>query len=88
MLRRVPTKNYRALGFYRRAIKVIKQLEYNHQQLWYDYLRLKFEENATIRDPKRIKQVLEEGEESLEWTLSILKRKDAIDRSPRLPTNT
>ena len=77
MLRKFNNKHTKPLviDFYRRAVRLTLQLEANHKKIWYDYLRLKLEENAQLNDEKRIKLLLSEGEESLQWMLSILKRK-------------
>jgi len=61
--------------FYRKALKVIFRLEANHQRIWYDYLKLKLEENANVRDDKKIKRLLAAGHEELEWVESVLERK-------------
>ena len=65
----------KVISFYRKALRVIQELEPNHQMIWYDYLRLKYEENATLDNEKKILGLIADGEESLAWTRTILDRK-------------
>lgn len=57
-------------------MRVILKLESNHQKLWYDYLRLKFQECESLTDKRRIREKLDEGNESLSWLESVLRRKN------------
>ena len=57
-------------------MRITLQLEGNHKKIWYDYLRLKLAENSELKDEKKIRLLLAEGNESLDWMSSLLKRKD------------
>ncbi len=56
-------------------MKVVQQLIPSHQKIWYDYTRLKFEENANVSDPKKLAKLIEAGNEELTWMESVLERK-------------
>lgn len=47
-----------ALKLYRDCMKTIQCLEPDHQKTWYDYTRLKYEENAGLTDPKKIRTII------------------------------
>lgn len=66
----------RVLALYRNSLRVIHQLEIDHQKLWYDYVRLKYKENESCLDTNRIRTLLSSGEEELQWLQSVLDRKD------------
>lgn len=70
--------NKSSIHLYRRCMKVIQQLIPSQQKLWYDYTRLKFEENAEITDPVKIKRLIKEGNEELAWMETVLERKKKI----------
>jgi NurA-like 5'-3' nuclease len=55
-------------------MKVINQLIPSHQKLWYDYVRLKYEENENVTDPVKLKRLIEQGKEELTWMESVLER--------------
>lgn len=63
------------IGLYRNCLRIIQQLEEKHQKTWYDYLRLKYEENANVKDEKRIVFLLKQAREEIDWVQSILDRK-------------
>ena len=63
------------LLFYRNCLRVIQQLKPTHQKIWYDYARLKFAENEDVKDEKVVDKLLKDGNEELEWVISVLKRK-------------
>ena len=69
------------LLFYRNCLRVIKQLQPAHQKIWYDYTRLKFAENEGLKDEKVLEKRLKDGNEELEWVVSVLKRKKGGDGS-------
>ena len=74
MLRRLKTRPL-VIAFYRRAVRVINSLpRYDQQKLWYDYLRLKLEENENLRDEVKIKHLLATAHEELDWVVSIRER--------------
>jgi hypothetical protein len=73
-LRKVKSLTPQVLSFYRDCIRVIQQLKPDHQLYWYDYLRLKMAENASLTDEKKVLSLLSEGRESLEWTKGVLQR--------------
>jgi hypothetical protein len=51
------------------------RLEPHHKKIWYDYTRLKFEENEAVSDVKIIKSLINNADEEIEWVQSILARK-------------
>lgn len=63
------------INLYRQCLKVIKVLEPNHQKIWYDYTKLKYEENKMLSEEKKIARVIQEAEEQIEWMKSIIDRK-------------
>lgn len=67
------------LLFYRNCLRVIQQLQPAHQKIWYDYTRLKFAENEGLKDEKVLEKLLKDGNEELEWVVSVLKRKNDGD---------
>ncbi len=62
------------LSFYRKALRVIQTLHSDHQLIWYDYLRLKYQESSTLTDEMKVKQLLSEGMDDLEWTKTVVTR--------------
>ena len=68
------------VAFYRKTLKVINKLEDNHKKIWYDYLRLKLGENASLRDDKRVKKLLAAAHEEVDWVASVIQRKEAVDK--------
>jgi hypothetical protein len=74
--RKVSKLRPQVLSLYRDALRVIQKFQPNHQQYWYDYLRLKMAENADVTDEKRIKLLMAEARESIEWTKSIIVAKE------------
>ena len=56
-------------------MRIIRQLIPSHQKLWYDYTRLKFDENAEVKDPNRLKQLIRDGLEELAWMETVIERK-------------
>jgi hypothetical protein len=75
MFRRGLRTKPQVLSFYRKSIKIINQLEFNYQKVWYDYCRLKFKENELLKDDKKIKIILEEAHEELDWIQTIIDSK-------------
>ena len=61
-----------AKKFYRDCMRVVLQLKGDHKFVWKDYVRLKYNENLQLRDSNRIKQLLEDGQEQLEWVKKLL----------------
>ena len=51
------------------------RLEDDHQKIWYDYLQLKLEDNRGLKNDKKIKRLLNEADEELDWVISILEQK-------------
>jgi len=68
-----------ALSFYRKALRVVQQLEGEHKVVYYTYLRMKYKENARIRDTKKIKLIITEANEELDWLVTVIKRKTSKD---------
>jgi hypothetical protein len=75
MMRRRSKLGPEVRSFYRKTLRIIYQLEYNHQATWYDYLRLKLTANADIRDDKKISKLLAAGHEELELVSRVLEEK-------------
>jgi hypothetical protein len=46
------------------------------QKVYYDYTRLKFRENANVSEAKKIKQLLADAKEEINWVRSIMNRTD------------
>jgi hypothetical protein len=67
--------NTASIHLYRQCMRIIKQLIPTHQKIWYDYTRLKFQENADCRDPVKLQKLIKDAKEELEWTESLVKRK-------------
>ena len=64
-------------AFYRRAIKVIARFERNSdRRTYYDYLRIKLAENASVTDDRVIRKLLKTANEELDWVKKILDDKD------------
>ena len=61
----------KVLAFYRLCLKVIRDLP-KQQKVYYDYTRLKFKENADLTDAKKIRSLINTGEEELQWVRKIL----------------
>lgn len=75
---KVQKKSYEVIWLYRRCMKVIQQLQPNHQKIWYDYVRLKYDENANVTDKEKIKTLIRNGFEELDWVESVLARKKSV----------
>lgn len=69
-----------ALHFYRRCMRVIQQLQPNFQKTYYDYVRLKYEENAKLTNKQEIQRVISSSTEELEWLQTVLDRKKTTGR--------
>ena len=63
------------LALFRRCLRLTKRLEYDHQYTWYHYTKLKFEENRSVRDPKKIKLLLEQADDEIMFVEKILASK-------------
>jgi predicted RNA-binding protein with EMAP domain len=68
--------NKAALTLYRKCMRVIQQLQPNHQKLWYDYVRLKYDENSSLKDKQKIDKVIAAAYEELSWVQTVLDRKN------------
>lgn len=71
-------ENKQSIHLYRKCMRIIKELIPSHQKIWYDYTRLKYEENAYVTDPIKLKKLIEAGNEELAWMESVLERKKNI----------
>jgi hypothetical protein len=65
-----------ARTLYRRILKNIKYLDPKFQKVYYDYARLKFKENKSVKDEKQIKKLLINAVEEIQWLESVLSRKE------------
>ena len=76
MFRRPSKLGAEVRKFYRRSIRVISRFERNEdQRTYYDYLRLKLAENATLTDDRVIRRLLNQANEELDWVTKILDEK-------------
>ncbi len=77
MVSRRPNRAIRAsvLSIYRRLIRLIMKFpEQKHQKIWYDYTRLKFQEQEQA-DVKSIPKLVDGADEQIDWVQSIISRK-------------
>ncbi len=65
-----------ALSLYRQCLRTLPLLLPPHQKIWYDYVRLKYEEHEHLSDPKEAEKKVKEGREELDWLRSVIKRKE------------
>lgn len=70
------------IGLYRECMRVIGKLQPDHQKLWYDYTRLKFQENAQC-NAAEVRKLVSNAHEELEWVKSVLQR---AGKDPGRPT--
>lgn len=63
------------LDFYKKCLKTINKLDFNHRGIWKSYLKLKMKENNLIKDEKTIRSKINQAEEEINWVISILNRK-------------
>ena len=72
--------------FYRRAIKVIGRFDRNSdQRTYYDYLRIKLAENASVTDDRVVRKLLNTANEELDWIQKILDDKEKQNLPPSVP---
>ena len=71
-----------AIAFYRKCIRIVYKLVPAHQRTWYDYLRLKYDESKGEVDANKIKKMLKEAEEELEWVKTIIERSNKNETLP------
>jgi hypothetical protein len=77
MFRRGSKLGAEVKSFYRRAIKVIGRFDRNSdQRTYYDYLRIKLAENASVTDDRVIRKLLNTANEELDWVKKILDDKE------------
>ena len=65
------------INLFRQCLRMIKNLEPDHQKIWYDYTKLKYQENRKLSDEKKITRVIQDASEQLEWMKSIIDRKSS-----------
>lgn len=63
------------LKLYRTCLRLTGKLVYEHQSTWYDYTKMKFRMNQDIKDSKKIKQLLSDAAEEVEFVENMLKLK-------------
>lgn len=51
------------------------RLVFEHQSTWYDYTKMKFRDNREIKDPQRIKNLIAEASEEIDFVENMLKLK-------------
>lgn len=78
-----PSTAAKVTALYRRILRVIKELEPEHQKTYYDYTRIKMQQNANVKDSREIMKLITAAEEELQWVESVLKRKDVAQATPR-----
>ena len=64
-----------AISLYRSCVRILKYLEPTHRKTWYDYTRLKYDENKLVTDEKKISRIISDAKEQLCWMASIIERK-------------
>lgn len=64
------------LRMYRHCLRVIRRLEPDHQRTWHHYARLKFAENTNERSSHKIKALIADAYEQINWTETLLNRKE------------
>lgn len=63
------------ISFFRKSLRTLHKLpSYDQQKIYHDYIRLKFTEHWNIRDKKKIKQLLVDGNDELDWVISVMNR--------------
>lgn len=65
------------LALFRRCLRLTKRLEYDHQLTWYQYTKLKFEENRSVGDPKKIRLLIDQADDEIKFVEKILASKIA-----------
>jgi len=86
MFRRASKLGPEVRVFYRRAIKVIGRFDRNSdQRTYYDYLRIKLAENASVTDDRVIRKLLNTANEELDWIQKILDDKEKQNFPPSVP---
>lgn len=61
----------KVLSLYRMCLKLIRDLP-RQKEIYYDYTRLKFKENASLKDSKKIRALISASEEEIAWVRKIL----------------
>ena len=64
-----------SIQFYRQCLRAIRKLDSDYQKMYYDYTRLKYDEHAHLKDEKKIRLILNNAKEELDWLNSVLVRK-------------
>lgn len=59
------------LSLYRICLKLIRDLP-RQKEVYYDYTRLKFRENSSLKDSKKIRALLSASKEEIAWVRKIL----------------
>jgi hypothetical protein len=67
-----------ARKLYRDCVRATSKLQGNHQFIWKDYIKLKYQQHASIRDPNEIKKLIEQANDELKWALSLIERKRSM----------
>ena len=70
-----------ARKLYRDCIRATLKLEGQHQFIWKDYVKLKYQQHLSLKDAKKIKKLILDANEELLWVLSVVERKDSISKS-------
>jgi hypothetical protein len=65
----------KVLSLYRTILKLIRDLP-KQKEVYYDYTRLKFQENSNVKDGKKIRFLISSSEEEIAWVRGILDAKD------------
>jgi hypothetical protein len=64
------------LSLYRQCLRLTGRLQFEHQDTWYDYIKLSFRQNREIQDPSKIKQLISDTRDQIEFTEKMLKSKN------------
>ena len=65
----------KVLSLSRMCLKVIRDLP-KQKEVYYDYTRLKFRENAGLKDGRQIRFLINASEEEIAWVRKILEAND------------
>ena len=69
------------LQLYRECLKTCFLLQDAHQEEWYIYTQNKFRDAMTLNDDTKVRQLLRDGREELEWVKKVVAVKNMKKRA-------
>lgn len=63
------------LALYRHCLRLTGRLQFEHQDTWYDYIKLTFRQNRGVLDPNKVKVLISEARDQIEFTERMLRLK-------------